>query len=548
MGWSNMSEAKTGNPTESIVGANVTTRSIPWSIGLALFLLVGIIAVMGLRQHREFFHDDAYITLRYADQWQNGQGPVWNESERVEGYTSFLHLATLYSLQSLELTPETLARIVGVLSYLSIGIFIVGFSFRFHTTYLRIPLALVLLASIMTSFPLIAWSWGGLETSLYTFLLMVCIYLFTIWCSRQSNSKHLTLGILFGLTVMTRPEAVLFVAVSILALWAIHRSFKPSLVLVLGFCLIYLPYFVWRWNYYGEPLPNTYYAKLGTPLYKRLQDGFYYLHTFVRTAPWLPLVAIGCWLYTLFKQPDRRTAAWYSLSAHCLIGVIYIVWTGGDHMPAYRFWTPLLPVFTLLITYTLFPIDPEGNSDDSKSLSLTPAMVMVSLLLALSFLQFLSADERMLNARRADPAGATGKKIGTYISTHFPDDSLIATNSAGAVAFFAPQKQFIDMLGLNDRQIAKRENVPMLTYWQQFPGHSKGDGRYVISREPDYIILGPAQGTVGKIENKNRQNLVWFLSDQEIVEQTDFLQRYELKQVQIHDTLTFTYYQRKQSH
>ena len=137
----------------------------------------------------------------------------------------------------------------------------------------------------MTSFPLIAWSWGGLETSLYTFLLMVCIYLFTIWCSRQSNSKHLTLGILFGLTVMTRPEAVLFVAVSILALWAIHRSFKPSLILVLGFCLIYLPYFLWRWNYYGEPLPNTYYAKLGTPLYKRLQDGFYYLHTFVRTAP-----------------------------------------------------------------------------------------------------------------------------------------------------------------------------------------------------------------------------------------------------------------------
>ena len=86
---------------------------------------------------------------------------------------------------------------------------------------------------------------------------------------RQSNSKHLTLGILFGLTVTTRPEAVLFVAVSILALWAIHRSFKPSLILVLGFCLIYLPYF-WRWNYYGEPLPNTYYAKLGTPLYKRL--------------------------------------------------------------------------------------------------------------------------------------------------------------------------------------------------------------------------------------------------------------------------------------
>ena len=116
----------------------------------------------------------------------------------------------------------------------------------------------------------------------------------------------------------------------------------------------------------------------------------------------------------------------------------------------------------------------------------------------------------MLNARQADPAGATGKKIGTYISTHFPDDSLIATNSAGAVAFFAPQKQFIDMLGLNDRQIAKRENVPMLTYWQQFPGHSKGDGRYVISRNQITSFWGRLRGRWGKLRIRTDRILFGF--------------------------------------
>ena len=90
-----MSEAKTGNPTEPIVGTNATTRSIPWSIGLALFLLVGIIAVMGLRQHREFFHDDAYVLsdVQPVAEWT---GPVWNEGNRLKVIPAF-HLATLCS-------------------------------------------------------------------------------------------------------------------------------------------------------------------------------------------------------------------------------------------------------------------------------------------------------------------------------------------------------------------------------------------------------------------------------------------------------------------
>ena len=37
--------------------------------------------------------DDAYISLRYAENWANGYGPVFNPGERVEGYTNFLLVA-----------------------------------------------------------------------------------------------------------------------------------------------------------------------------------------------------------------------------------------------------------------------------------------------------------------------------------------------------------------------------------------------------------------------------------------------------------------------
>jgi arabinofuranosyltransferase len=37
-----------------------------------------------------FAIDDAHISLRYAENWANGYGPIFNPGERVEGYTNFL--------------------------------------------------------------------------------------------------------------------------------------------------------------------------------------------------------------------------------------------------------------------------------------------------------------------------------------------------------------------------------------------------------------------------------------------------------------------------
>ena len=85
--------------------------------------------------------------------------------------------------------------------------------------------------------------------------------------------------------------------------------------------------------------------------------------------------------------------------------------------------------------------------------------------------------------------------------------------------------------------------------WQLIPGHGKGDGKYVLSRKPDYIIIGPAEGDIKP----------WFLGDKEIISSPDFHDNYQLKQVSIKTEdkfhsyypptetgiLTFRYYERK---
>ncbi len=49
-----------------------------------------MIFLLGFHLNRSFYHDDAFVTLRYSYNFLNGDAIVWNPSKRVEGYTNFL--------------------------------------------------------------------------------------------------------------------------------------------------------------------------------------------------------------------------------------------------------------------------------------------------------------------------------------------------------------------------------------------------------------------------------------------------------------------------
>jgi hypothetical protein len=164
-------------------------------------------------------------------------------------------------------------------------------------------------------------------------------------------------------------------------------------------------------------------------------------------------------------------------------------------------------------------------------------------------MQFVWSNQKMRDAQHIDPAASVGRDVGMWIQQNLPAHSTIALNTAGSTPFFAPQHHFIDMLGLNDRHIAHRQIKERRTWMQQFPGHGKGDGQYVLKRQPDYIILGPAQGLPANPEFVDSQHVVWFLSDQELAETEEFHKHYQLRKAQFLGASgwqrTFVYYQRK---
>ena len=539
---------------------HITTEDRPptnqsrWLVICGVF--TAVLAIFGFMMHFQFFHDDAYITLRYAQHWLRGDGIVFNTTERVEGYTSFFHLALVSGVAKLVGGVDNLPLIaqgIGIAAFGGICA-IIAFVFKPTTNQSNDTPRILLLLLVPTNLALIAWSLGGLETTLYTALLMLLTYQFsnTADPSCLTTKKIIRLGILLAISTMTRPEAMLFVGITGLFLLLPHGfkspRWKPLSILALSFLAVWLPYFLWRWNYYGDLLPNTYYVKMDTDLMTRLRNGFHYLHTYSRITPFILPLGIMTGLLALIQirakdhsQHHQTQSLFYMLSV-ATVGTLYVCYTGGDHMPAYRFFVPLIPIYGWLLAQSLPIIIP--------SLVNRHARFLYVCCMGLICLQSVWSNQEMRNAQHIDPAANVGRDVGMWIQQNLPAHSTIALNTAGSTPFYAPQHRFIDMLGLNDRHIAHRQITERRTWWQQVPGHGKGDGQYILKRQPDYIILGPAEGLPANPEFVNLK-LPWFLSDQELAETDEFHKRYQLRKVQFRGVSglprTLVYYQRKET-
>src|SRR5262245_10792520 len=60
--------------------------------------------------------DDAFIYFRYAENFANGRGLVWNVGERVDGATSFLWTVLLGLAMKAGIAPLTASFALGLLT------------------------------------------------------------------------------------------------------------------------------------------------------------------------------------------------------------------------------------------------------------------------------------------------------------------------------------------------------------------------------------------------------------------------------------------------
>jgi arabinofuranosyltransferase len=297
-----------------------------------------------------FLTDDAFIFFRYVVNSTKGFGYVWNPPpfRPVEGYTSFLWVFLLDGVWRLSsVAPpqsSTLLSFGFTLLTLLLGI---GMAWRLPWNAAlkpyRLGFIVLLLAGVLGNRTFLTWGSSGLETGLFNFTLTlwVALALFVAPAHRWWGAAVASAA---TLAYLTRPDGLLYAAATVALLGIVgirggRRSISWGVGSFLPFVLIPL-HFLWRYQFYGAWLPNTYYSKVTDSPYV-LESGLRYLLSFIIEYGWWSLVLIGLWwlvqrwqsrrewLPTAFSIGTLSTGIVVATVAAHIFYYTFIV--GGDH-------------------------------------------------------------------------------------------------------------------------------------------------------------------------------------------------------------------------
>lgn len=112
-------------------------------------------------------------------------------------------------------------------------------------------------------------------------------------------------------------------------------------------------------------------------------------------------------------------------------------------------------------------------------------------------------------------------RAGRFLDLHAAPDELVAANPAG-IGYHLRQP-VLDMLGLNDKVIARRGPHAVTGR----AGHERGDGAYVLSRKPAYVLLGNVALLPQPLDDRGVEQRLYLRSERELWADPAFHRDYE---------------------
>lgn len=443
-----------------------------------------------------FVQDDAFITYRYARNFARGEGLVFNPGERVEGYTNFLWTVMHWLPERYGWSSPVFSQLVGIVLMVATVAVTLRFARRiFGSESFAFLVALTLLANMT----FLAYATGGLETMQQTLLVTsVAALLLPVVDAPRAHvvGRRVGAGLCAGLAVLTRMDSAVLIAVWVLVYLVVQwrretettrrTSTLLASVVQIGVpaALLVLPWFVWKLDYYGNLLPNTFYAKsAGNPIVPPLYGLFYLAVFFFSYAAFLLIGRFRRHRRELFAVPGVAQAL-----AVVPVWCLYICVVGGDFME-FRFMVPILPVLAMVAAYLVNRYRRTGTQ---------VALIVVLLL--------FSATHRVMPTLVPYPvltftelshwpneSTTTWKGKGEFLAEQFPGgpdvpgQPVIAVAPLGVLPYFA-DLETVDMLGLTD-PVTARTGYAIEPY---YPGHVRmARVQHLVDRDVSLVLAQP---------------------------------------------------------
>jgi hypothetical protein len=438
-------------------------------------ILFSLLAIYILLSFFNYSHleEDSFIYFRVAENIVNGHGHVYNVGdEHTEVGTSETWLLLLVLFAKLGFNILIAAKPLEIL-FGSLSLYLTFKISQRCTDHHYGPVFCVLLTAL--SYPFLMYSQLGLGTTLFTFVLLLYVYI----CI---NKDMLALWPFAAvLLIFTRPEGMLII-LGVLPAFFIFRK-KPADIIRTGGVFLFLvgALILGRFLYFHDFLPQPFYFKImsenwraGLPYAHRfLLDNFIYILL-------LPLLHPKCW-----KALGLRLV----LLVFIVLHLLWVVLAGGDYKPHFRHCVPIIPIIYIFAVTGIFNAYRfTGAKSKAVCYCLLVALGIASLLLPptvagsdlsknypnivvynlqqaaanpVKFFQLLQKrlhrpeqNGSVIGSREAEPD--TMIALGEFLRKNYAPGTTFVYDQMGRVPFQAGNAfRFIDSNGLTDKHIGR---------------------------------------------------------------------------------------------
>ncbi|MCU0652054.1 MAG: hypothetical protein MUC39_03835 [Candidatus Omnitrophica bacterium] len=422
------------------------------TIGILAFLIPLIYAI-----YTQQIWEDFLITLRFSENFAQGKGMVYFGAEKIYGFTSALEMFILsfcsfISGKASYLTIIWLYRIISA-AVLSLGCILLFLSFSEENKKINFKgLALNLLC--LTEVKTIAFSANGMETAFLFFFFSWFIFL----TASGKLKNYLYLGICFAGFIWTRPDGCIYIAALSLSLLLFnplpHKDTLKILLKAIALsALLYSPWLILSWLYYGNPIPHTILAKKHLLIFPANLEEFitklgmvfegtlgpiYYQSEYSSWPGWIRFFTriTGFFAFIYWLMPTKDKIGKIASLTYFLL-CLYMV-------PIRKFPWYFPPLALLTLTAIVSGYFRKNN--------LINALIFLSIFSCLAFIFTISSYQMRIQQKEIEMN--VRRQAGLWLKDNVRGNETVYSESLGYVGYFS-QAKMLDYPGLVSAEVRK---------------------------------------------------------------------------------------------
>ncbi len=329
---------------------HMTFKKYKQGVPYLIFLLIGIFFFPSAGR------DDVHITY-WAAYTLSNFGEILNyNGDRIEQSSSLLHTLILASI-----------NYISKINIVDIGTSITIFC-GLLTIFLTGRLSLIVKQEkffpqiiTATSAPLLYWSFGALEASIVSAIILFLL-ITTIKFSSDVTIKNYLLAITaIILYLLIRPEAFfvisLFLFIPLIIFFFSRQKYSAFLILIATTIFFFIAIVIFRYTYFGSFFPQPVEAKMGASIIGKVYSGIAYYLTSFKQYPFLILLVLPIAFYITIKIKETIQNKNLVIIISLLLAFgLFIIFSGGDWMEGARFFVPTIGPAIIVMSLFYIPL------------------------------------------------------------------------------------------------------------------------------------------------------------------------------------------------